>query len=491
MTGSIEGIVKALDGAGQLRQHPERLPEIAGVTEDSRRVERGWLFCAIVGSTDDGHRHVADAAERGAAAALVSRVVDSPLPQVLVRDGRMATAIAAAQWYGRPGARLRLIGVTGTNGKTTTVALVRHLFGAAGDAGSVGTLGALDGANHALEGHGALTTPGPVELQAVLAELVTRGVRTVAMEASSHALDQGRLETLTLAGAVFTNLTHDHLDYHRDLDAYRAAKARLAGLVGAGGVAALNADAESWGTLRVPAGVRRVRFGYAAEAEVHVERVDFGTSGSSVSVAFGDERVQCLLPLIGAFNVSNALGAAAIAWGLGMTPDDIAGRLATAPQVPGRMERVGRMDQPFLIVRDYAHTPDALERALEAVRQLTRGRLVVLFGAGGDRDRSKRPLMGAIAARGADLAVVTSDNPRTEDPAAIVREIREGMGGTDHLAIVDREEAIHRAVAMLESGDTLLLAGKGHETYQVVGTVKRPFDERVIVGAALAARSAA
>jgi UDP-N-acetylmuramoyl-L-alanyl-D-glutamate--2,6-diaminopimelate ligase len=484
-------IVRALEAAGQLVDRPATLPEITGVTEDSRGVKQGWLFCAVAGSADDGHRYLPDAVARGAAAAIVSRAVDVRIPQIRVADGRVATAVAAAEWFGRPGDKLRLIGVTGTNGKTTTVALVRHLANAGGDAGSIGTLGAFDGSGHVLAGYGSLTTPGAVELQAVLADLVGRGVRSVVMEASSHALDQRRLETLTLRAGVFTNLTHDHLDYHGDLAAYRAAKLRLSALIAADGVEAVNADDRAWDDMAPRRGVRCVRFGWSDSADVRVLQAELGATGAAMVLRFGDRDVECSVPLIGEFNVSNALAAAAVGWGLGLAPADIAARLAAAPQVPGRMERIVASDTPFLILRDYAHTPDALERAITALRPLTEGRLIVLFGAGGDRDRRKRSVMGGIAARGADVAIVTSDNPRTEDPGAIVREIVRGMDGVPHVAIVDREEAIHHAVALLEANDTLLLAGKGHETYQVVGTEKRPFDERVIVRAALAARSAA
>lgn len=489
--GALRRLVAALERAGQVMERPAHLPEIGGVTEDSRRVERGWLFCAIAGSQEDGHRYVVDAGGRGAAAAVVSRRVDTDLPQIVVRDGRIAAAIAAAEWHGRPGDQLRIIGVTGTNGKSTTVALTRHLLNGDGAAGSVGTLGAFDGAGHALEGYGALTTPGAVELQAVLAGLVRRGVRTVAMEASSHALDQRRLETLTLVGAVYTNLTHDHLDYHGELGAYRSAKLRLLELLEADGVEAVNADDPAWQAMPPRPTGRRIRFGRARDADVALTAADLGSDGTDMAVRFGDVEARCRLPLIGDFNVSNALAAAAVAWGLDVPPDTIAGRLASAPQVPGRMERLSSPDAPFVILRDYAHTPDALGRAIGAARPLTTGRLIVLFGAGGDRDRRKRPIMGAVAARGADVPIVTSDNPRTEDPAAIIRDIEAGMSGANYRTFVDREEAIHHAIRLLESGDTLLLAGKGHETYQVVGTERRPFDERVIVRAALAARSAA
>lgn len=487
----VDGVIAALEAAGQVVARPATAPDVRGIAADSRAVEPGFLFCAIPGSSDDGHRYVPDAIGRGAVLLIVSRAVTAAVPQIVVRDARAAAAIAAAQWYGEPARALRIIGVTGTNGKSTTVAIIRHLLNADASAGTIGTLGATDGRGAALPGAGTLTTPGPIELHAVLDALRRRGVRTVVMEASSHALDQQRLATLALAGAVYTNLTQDHLDYHGDLERYRQAKLRLSALLAPNGVEVVNADDPAWQPLGPRDGVRHVRYGTQATADVQVVTAAVGSDGSHVRLRLGRASVEAAIPLLGSFNVTNALAGAATAWALGVSPDDIATRLGHVPQVPGRMERLVAGDAPFLVLRDYAHTPDALERAIAAARPLTPGRLIVLFGAGGDRDRAKRPLMGRIAVRGADLAVVTSDNPRTEDPDAIIREIEAGMEGAHYLRIVDREAAIHEVVRMLQPGDCLLLAGKGHETYQVVGTERRPFDEWLIVRSALAARSAA
>lgn len=481
----LAAIVAALKETGQFVAAPEApLPAITGVTDDSRLVGPGHLFCAIEGTVQDGHAFLEDARARGAAAAVVSRRSTTALPLVLVRDSRSAAAVAAREWYGRPADGMEIVGVTGTNGKTTTVTLLRHLLDRQGTAGSVGTLGAIDGAGRSLEGYGPLTTPGTVELQAVLADLRRRGVRTVAMEASSHALDQRRLETVVLAAAVYTNLPQDHLDYHADLDAYRDAKLRLSSYLADDGVEVVNADEPAWRALPTMPGRRVVRYGRRVDAQVRTVSTELDADGATVSLAFGERRVTTRLPLLGDFNVSNALAAAAAAWALGEEPDAVAQRLGQAPQVPGRMERLASGD--FVILRDYAHTPDALERAIAAVRPLSAGRLLVLFGAGGDRDRGKRPLMGRVAAQGADLVIVTSDNPRTEDPERIIDEIEAGMEGREHLRVADRHEAIRRAVGLLAPGDCLLLAGKGHETYQVIGTERRPFDEHAIVRAALA-----
>jgi UDP-N-acetylmuramoyl-L-alanyl-D-glutamate--2,6-diaminopimelate ligase len=482
---TLAAIVDALRGLGLVRQVPNPLPAITGVATDSRRVRQGTLFCAIEGTAADGHGFVADARARGAAAALVARPVADAIPQVVVADGRTAAAVAAAVWYGRPADRLTLIGVTGTNGKSTTVALTRHVLNAAGTVGALGTLGGIDGAGATLPEDAGLTTPGPMELHGAFAELVRRGVHTVVMETSSHALHQRRVAGVRFAAGVYTNLTHDHLDYHGDFASYLAAKALLSAQLTAGGLEVVNRDDPAWEALPRRDGVRRLTFGTAPDADVSASAVRLDARGAAFRVRLGDAVREAFVPLMGDFNVSNALGASAVAWGLGLTPDAIVARLADAPQVPGRMERLAA--DGFTVLRDYAHTPDALRRALRTLRPLTAGRLIVLFGCGGDRDRQKRPVMGEIAAREADLAIATSDNPRTEDPERILDDIEEGMGGMAHLRIADRRAAIGRALGLLGPGDCLLLAGKGHETYQVIGTERLPFDERTIVHAALEA----
>ena len=328
-----------------------------------------------------------------------------------------------------------------------------------------------------LPGTESLTTPGPVELHGTLARLRDAGVRTVAMEASSHSLDQDRLYGLTFRAAVFTNLTRDHLDYHRTQEAYFAAKAKLVALLERDGWLVVNADDPAWQQL--PAQANRLSFGVRGAADVRATDIEGDARGMRFRISARGRSARVALPLLGGFNVENALGAAAAALALGRDLDEVAGRLALVPQVPGRMERLA--DSPCVVLRDYAHTPDALERALAALRPLTAGRLIVVFGAGGDRDRGKRPVMGGIAARDADLAVVTSDNPRTEPPGQILDEIEAGMGDVPHLRVVDRRQAIARAISISRPDDTVLLAGKGHETYQVVGHDKLPLDERDIV----------
>ena len=478
MTLSLPELVAALRREDLVVTASTEAPAVAGITTDSRTAGSGDVYIAVRGSQTDGHRFVRDAVSRGAAAVVVETPQGLAVPEVVVRDGRAAALALARAWYGDPGRSLRLIGITGTNGKTTTTGLVRHLLNASGTAASIGTLGAFDGAGGAVPSTaGSLTTPGAIDLQATLAALRDRGTEYVAMETSSHSLDQGRLDGLTFAAAVYTNLTRDHLDYHGTMEAYLAAKLRLSTYLSLDGVEIVNQDDEAWRALPVRAG--RVTFGTMPEADVRASELELDAGGSSFRLTTPWGAADVRLPLLGDFNVSNALAAAATALALGRPLDEVTDRLGAAPQVPGRMERIG--DRPCVILRDYAHTPDALERALATLRPLTSGRLIVVFGCGGDRDRGKRPIMGRVAAERADLAVVSSDNPRTEDPEAIIDDIVAGMGTAPHIRLADRRAAIARALDEARPGDTVLLAGKGHETYQVIGTDKVPFDERDVV----------
>jgi UDP-N-acetylmuramoyl-L-alanyl-D-glutamate--2,6-diaminopimelate ligase len=478
MTLTWRQLLDELRRADLLVSAPAEGPAPGGIGMDSRTAAPGVVYIAVRGSQADGHRFVPDAIRRGAAAVVVEQPAGAGVPEVVVRDGRRAALALGAAWYGHPSRRLTLVGVTGTNGKTTTTGLIRHLLDRDGDSGSIGTLGAFDGRGEPVSSTaGGLTTPGPIDLQATLAAMVARGCTTVTMEASSHSLDQGRLDGLTFAAGVFTNLTRDHLDYHHSMEAYLGAKLRLSELLGTDGVEVVNLDDEAWRAL--PVRSRRITFGQHPGADLQASGIALDASGSRFHLAGCFGSTEASLPLLGDFNVANALAAAAAALGLGSPLGEVVERLGRAPQVPGRMERIA--EQPCTVLRDYAHTPDALARALATLRPLTRGRLIVVFGCGGDRDRGKRPLMGRIAAELADLAVVTSDNPRTEDPGAIIDDIEQGMGGMPHRRIVDRLEAIRLALAEGHPGDTVLLAGKGHETYQVLGTEKVAFDERAIV----------
>jgi UDP-N-acetylmuramoyl-L-alanyl-D-glutamate--2,6-diaminopimelate ligase len=502
-------LLEALRAAGQLVAEPaDGPPTLSGLADDSRAVVAGGAFVAVRGTQADGQAFIGDALARGAALVVAEDGVRVPGPVVRVRHGRHAAAVVAAAFYDRPADHLRLVGVTGTNGKTTTVHLVRALLAHVGvPTASVGTLGVLTGAaGLAVPGGQGLTTPGPVELQRILRVLVDAGVRVAALEVSSHALDQARVDGVAFDVAVFTSFSRDHLDYHGTMEAYFAAKARLAGYLKPDGVAVINAGEPAW--RRLPAMPRRLDFhdGLAPLAAgdpqrplVRADAVRFEASGSRFRLvaldAAGDSTALSVrLPLLGDFNVTNALGATAVALALGVPLGDLGPALAAVPQVPGRLERLAA---PLTVLRDYAHTPDALERALRAVRPFacapdgTPTRVHVVFGCGGDRDRGKRPAMGAIAERLADAVIVTSDNPRTEDPERIMDDIIAGMSGgpaaPPRTRLEDRREAIAHALRTAGAHDVVLLAGKGHETYQVRGTERLPFDEAAIVAELVAA----
>ncbi|MEQ1691001.1 MAG: UDP-N-acetylmuramoyl-L-alanyl-D-glutamate--2,6-diaminopimelate ligase [Gemmatimonas sp.] len=486
----VSVLVDALRDAGVLVGVSAELPErLTDLVDDSRRATPGAGFVAVKGYAQDGHDWMVAAQRAGATLLIVedaSRVaaMPTPLPSITVRDGRRAAAVAAAAFHDWPARELTMVGVTGTNGKTTTVGILRHLLHREDrPAASIGTLGVLLGSEgEEVPGGQGLTTPGPVELQRLLRHLRSRGVCTVAMEVSSHSLDQRRVDTIAFAAAVLTNLTRDHLDYHGTMDAYRSAKLRLVGLLARDGVALFNGDDPAWrGVTNAPSAWS---FGIDAQADVTARDVVFHAQGSRFLLVARGGALPVSLPLIGDFNVSNALAAAAAALALGVSLAEVAERLASVPQVPGRLERLRTAPT---VLRDYAHTPDALERALRAVRPFTQtelgagSKLIVVFGCGGDRDRGKRPEMGRLAEALADVIIVTSDNPRTEDPARILDDIEAGMTRTDHRRIEDRRDAIAEALRLAGPADVVLLAGKGHETYQIRGTVSYPFDERVIV----------
>jgi UDP-N-acetylmuramoyl-L-alanyl-D-glutamate--2,6-diaminopimelate ligase len=487
-TFAASAVHDALDEAGLLKAVHGSLPSnFHGITDDSRQVESGTLFIAVRGTERDGHDYLSAASAAGASGAILEQAERAGIPAFVVSDGRAAAGVAGAAAFGEPSRELNhALAVTGTNGKSTTVSIIRHLMDeTAARAASIGTIGSFVGSVGApLDGGGGLTTPGPIELQRLIRDMVDRGVKTLAIEASSHSLDQHRIGALSFDAAVFTNLTRDHLDYHGTMDRYLAAKAQLLGYLRPSGIAVINADDPSWHLL--PAWAHTVRFSALGEtADLRALGVRSMANGSRWELTFADAaRYDISLPLIGDFNVANALGAATAAWALGVAPDRIAERLSRVPQVPGRLEVLH--GEPT-VLRDYAHTPDALERAISALRPLTRGRLIVVFGAGGDRDRGKRPQMGAIADRLADISILTSDNPRTEDPERILDDIEQGMT-RPHERIEDREQAVKRAIELADRRDVVLLAGKGHETYQVRGTTHFPFDERAIVDRVMGGR---
>jgi UDP-N-acetylmuramoyl-L-alanyl-D-glutamate--2,6-diaminopimelate ligase len=442
--------------------------EIVSVAYHTEGVVPGALFCCVPGDQVDGHDFAPQAVRAGAVALLCQRLVDvdHDLPQIVVDDVRAAMAQAAAALFDHPSHRLAVVGVTGTNGKTTTTHLLRAVLEADGRrAGVIGTLS------------GARTTPPSPELQCHLAELADAGFDAVAMEVSSHALVQHRVDAVRFRVAVFTNLSQDHLDYHGTMDDYFAAKATLFDPERAD-VAVVNAD-DPWGRRLLAAARLPTRpFSLAEAVDLHLDR-----QGSS----FRWEGKAVRLRIPGPANVANALAAAAAARELGVSPAVVAAGLSELVSVPGRNEAVDR-GQPFTVLVDYAHTPDGLEQALSGARAMAAGgRVVVVFGCGGDRDRAKRPLMGEVATRLADLAVLTSDNPRREDPAAIIDQVRAGVTRPDVLVVEpDRRAAIALALSAARPGDLVLIAGKGHETTQVVGDQTLPFDDRAEAARVLA-----
>jgi UDP-N-acetylmuramoyl-L-alanyl-D-glutamate--2,6-diaminopimelate ligase len=444
--------------------------DIVSVTHDSRQVVPGTLFCCVPGERFDGHDFAAAAAADGAVALLVDRPLPLAVTQIVVPAVRPAMAQLAAAWAGHPSRSLVVAGVTGTNGKTTVTHLLAAVFEAHGwPTDVIGTIS------------GARTTPEATELQGRLAAARDAGKRAVAMEVSSHALVQHRVDGTRFAAATFTNLSQDHLDFHGTMDAYFSAKARLFE-PDLSALAVVNTD-DPWGMrlatmVRIP--VHPFGMADASDLELDGRGSRFGWRGQQVT-----------LPLAGRLNVSNALAAATTAAALGIPAPTIASGLSNAPGVPGRFEQVDA-GQPFSVIVDYAHTPDGLEQVLGAARQLVdrdRHRLVVVFGCGGDRDRAKRPLMGEIATRLADRAILTSDNPRSEDPMEIIREVLAGAGHVDRLVVEpDRAEAIRLAVTQAEAGDIVVIAGKGHETGQEAGGVVTPFDDRQVARALLEQR---
>lgn len=491
MTGSppspvpLSRIVERLSDEGLVTEPPSRDVEVTGASSDSRSVAPGDLFCAWAGTATDAHQFTAAAAGAGAAALLVERRVAESIPQIVVSSGRPAAALAADEIMGCPADDLVLAGVTGTNGKTTTVWILRHLLSARWRTASLGTVGAVTEDGVPIPGTESLTTPGPVGMATTMRAFADHGTEAVAMEVSSHALDQSRVHALRFSVAAFTNLSRDHLDYHGSFERYAATKRELIELLRPGGTAVINADEPAWDGLerRVPNALRfALADGRGADtADVVAHDVSHAVDGSSFTLSTPWGTAPVRLPLVGAYNVQNALTAASACLALGLELEEVVHQLGRAPQVPGRLEQVS--DRPCRVITDYAHTPDALERVLSALDEVSNGRVIVVFGAGGDRDRGKRALMGEVASRLADVAVVTSDNPRTEDPDAIIDEIIAGMeGGRAEIErLTDRREAIGRALGLARPEDVVLLAGKGHETYQVIGTETRAFDESRVV----------
>ena len=454
--------------------------EVSGLAYSSRSVVPGTLFFCVPGFRADGHDFAPDAVARGAVALVCQRPLGLGVPEVLVDDVRAAMGPAAVRFYGDPTAELDVVGVTGTNGKTTTAFLVRHLLEAGGR--QTGLLGTVKRVVGGVEEEVERTTPEAIDLQATFRAMLDRGDRACAMEVSSHALELGRVAGIRFACRIFTNLTQDHLDFHETMEAYFAAKRRLFEETG---LSVVNIDDE-YGR-RIAAEVDCVTFGVEREADYRARDVEFDLMGSRFVCETPDGDLELRSPLPGLFNVQNVLGAVAAARSLGVPGETIAAALPEFGRVPGRFEPVDE-GQEFGVLVDYAHTPEALENVLRAAREVTQGRLHVVFGAGGDRDRGKRPLMGAAARRLADRVLVTSDNPRSEEPEAIVDAIMEGAGPEAERE-TDRRRAIALAIDTAEPGDVVVIAGKGHEQGQEFENGrKEPFDDVTEARAALRAR---
>jgi UDP-N-acetylmuramoyl-L-alanyl-D-glutamate--2,6-diaminopimelate ligase len=449
--------------------------EIGGLAYDNRAVEPGTLFFCVPGFTRDGHDFALDAIERGAAALVVARPLNLGIPEVQVEDVRAAMAVAAARFYGDPTGRLPVVGVTGTNGKTTTAFLIRALLEASGR--QTGLLGTVTSVIAGRERPTVRTTPEAIDLQRTFREMLDGGDRACAMEISSHALELRRADGIHVAAAIFTNLTQDHLDFHPTMEDYFLAKRRLfaAPLTD---VKIINVD-DPYGRRLADEFPEATTFGIGSDAHYRAVDVRSGFAGTDCMFVTPDGEFNVHVPLPGHFNVANALGAWAAARALGAELRE----LPETVRVPGRFEPVVE-GQPFAVLVDYAHTPDSLENVLAAARPLTRGRLWCVFGCGGDRDRGKRPLMGEIAARLADRTIVTSDNPRSEDPEAIIRDILVGAG--DVAVEPDRRAAISQAIAEAQEGDVVVIAGKGHEQGQEYANGEKvPFDDVTVAREAL------
>ena len=458
--------------------------EITGLTADSRAAVPGLLFAALRGESSDGHNFIPQAVANGAAAILAETDVPEDFrgTWITVKDSKAALAEAADAFFRKPSDRLLVAGVTGTNGKTTTGFLLQHLIASAkGTCGLIGTVKYVTG--EGMEEPASHTTPDSITLQRLLRTMTENLCVGVAMEVSSHALMQQRTHGIRFDAAIFTNLTQDHLDYHGTMEAYYDAKARFAAhLVEQGGskkpALILNTDdaagrrmaREFEGKLRI------VTYGMNVHADFRATQMSATMKGTTFTLEARGRSFLVRMPQIGRFNVYNALGALGAVWAMDLNLRQAVKALEDSPQVPGRMEAVSD-NKPFKVFVDYAHTPDALENALRTLRDLSPRRIITVFGCGGDRDRTKRPRMGAVAEAGGNYTILTNDNPRSEEPEAIIAEIRSGMSGENHEVITDRRLAIERAIAIAGGGDIILIAGKGHETGQTAKGVVTPFDD--------------
>jgi UDP-N-acetylmuramoyl-L-alanyl-D-glutamate--2,6-diaminopimelate ligase len=479
---------RILNDLHPIRTHGDLSLDISRVIYDSRLAGPGDLFVALRGKQTDGHQHIHQAFERGAVAAVVEEPVDAPC-WAQVADTLPALALAARSVYGCPAEALKLIGVTGTNGKTTTTYLIEAIGQSAGK--SMGLLGTIEYRWPGFSKPSPHTTPFSSDLQEGLAEMRKAGVGSVVLEVSSHALALHRVDTIEFDVAVFTNLTPEHLDFHGNMESYAATKLRLfTEYLKAGGKAVINLD-DHWGRhwLHELLPHTVLTYGFGREAQVHPENSAFEADGTEAVIWTPCGRLAIESNLVGRHNLHNLLAAISACLSLGINLDDIERGIRAGVEIPGRLQAVS-CGQPFQVFVDYAHTPDGVLQVLATLREISHRRLICVLGCGGDRDRKKRPRMASIAQENSNLVVLTSDNPRTEDPERILDEMEAGMigvAGSRYMRITDRREAIIQAAGSAGPGDIVLIAGKGHENYQEIGRERHPFDDRLVVAEALAA----
>jgi UDP-N-acetylmuramoyl-L-alanyl-D-glutamate--2,6-diaminopimelate ligase len=464
-------------------------PDITGLAYDSRRVQPGDLFFALPGMHTDGARYLSDALAAGATAVIAGHNPNIPVPYYQTADVRATMGLIAAEFFGHPSSAMRVAGITGTNGKTTTTFLLRHLMHASRKmCGLIGTI-LYDLGN--TETPASRTTPESIDLQGFFANMVKAGCSTCAMEVSSHALVQKRTSGTRFRTAVFTNLTQDHLDYHGSMEEYFEAKALLfeATAASGDGRGVINSD-DRFGTRLIERYQKKMSlatFGLGVRSDFRASNIHIHPRGTEFRLEARGKEYLVRTPLIGNFNVLNTLAAIATAASLGAGIRDSVQAMANAPQIPGRLQRVA-VQKNYQVFVDYAHTDDALANVLKTLRELRPSRLICVFGCGGDRDRAKRPKMGSVAGSLSDLAIVTTDNPRSEDPDQIIQEILAGMNGSNPTVIPDRAEAIQSAIGFAREGDVILIAGKGHENYQEIQQERHPFDDVRCAAAAMRAQ---
>ncbi len=454
--------------------------EILGITKDSRKVKGGYMFFA----TDMNEQYIEDARRKGASVVVSRAAVKASFPCIVTTDDPKALlGDVAARYYGYPSRALHVIGITGTNGKTTTSYLIDSMLKSAGkESGLIGTISYKYGGRTIKAEN---TTPGADDLQRLMQEMEIIGGEYVVMEVSSHALDQKRVEGVDFDTAIFTNLTHDHLDYHGTLENYRMAKRLLFTYYLKKSVkkeryAILNADEPGWQGLKPEAPIRTLTYSIKNAADAYLTGYEENIDGLKLEVLLAGTKMSLKSPLIGVFNASNILAASLAGHATGLSHEQIANGVESLEGVPGRLERV-KTGKGFPVFVDYAHTPDALKKVLEMLNSLKKGRLIVVFGCGGDRDRAKRPVMGNIASNYADYAIITSDNPRSEDPLKIIEDVKKGFDANSYRVVENRRDAISEGIRMAGDSDVLLIAGKGHEDYQIIGDKVYHFNDREVV----------